>query len=121
MAAEGPPPKPGVSAAEQPRKNPIKPRDGDASKRLVAKLRSASETTSLALRNVAPAAGKTGFENVETYRLYCLDGVDKVASAEWIEAENDEAAIAAADEVRAGRSCELWQGNRLVARVGAGK
>lgn len=52
-----------------------------------------------------------------TYRLYCLDGVDKVASAEWIEADDDACAMAAAEELRAGRACELWQGRRLVARL----
>ena len=55
--------------------------------------------------------------NVATYRLYCLDGVDKVASAEWLEAEDDEAAIDAAEQAAGGRKCELWQGNRLVARL----
>jgi len=55
---------------------------------------------------------------VQTYRLYCLDGVGKVASAEWIEADGDEAAIEAAGDIRNGRSCELWQGNRLVMRMG---
>jgi hypothetical protein len=54
--------------------------------------------------------------NVETYRLYCLDGVGKVASAEWIEAEEDSGAIAAAEDMRQGRACELWQNSRLVAR-----
>lgn len=53
-----------------------------------------------------------------TYRLYCLDGIGKVASAEWIEAPDDEAAIATASRLRDGRLCELWQGSRLVGRVG---
>ena len=53
-----------------------------------------------------------------TYRLYCLDGVDKVASAEWIEADGDEAALEAAEDMRDGRLCELWQNSRLVARLG---
>jgi hypothetical protein len=57
---------------------------------------------------------------VATYRLYCLDGVDKVASAEWIEADGDDSAIEAAEDIRDGRSCELWQGNRLVGRLGVG-
>ena len=52
-----------------------------------------------------------------TYRLYCLDGVDKVASAHWIEAGDDEAAIDAAHELRGGRKCELWRGDRLIARI----
>lgn len=53
-----------------------------------------------------------------SYRLYCLDGVGKVASAEWLDAEDDDAAIEAAKRQRQGRTCELWQGQRLVARVG---
>lgn len=64
---------------------------------------------------------KNGFEKVASYRLYCLDGVDKVASAEWVEAQDDEAAIAAAEGVRGGRTCELWQGKRLVARLGSAR
>lgn len=52
-----------------------------------------------------------------TYRLYCLDGVEKVESAEWIEAGDDEAALEAAEDLRGGRTCELWQNSRLVARM----
>lgn len=51
------------------------------------------------------------------YRLYCLDGVGKVASAEWIEADDDEAAIEVAKAMHDGHECELWQGSRLVARL----
>ena len=53
-----------------------------------------------------------------TYRLYCLDGVDKVVSAEWLEADDDEAALDTAEGMHHGRKCELWQGNRLVAKLG---
>ena len=53
-----------------------------------------------------------------TYRLYCLDGVGKVASAEWVEADGDDAAMALAEKRRGGRACELWQGNRLIGRMG---
>ncbi|HEX2803396.1 MAG TPA: hypothetical protein VHN55_05365 [Sphingomicrobium sp.] len=56
-----------------------------------------------------------------TYRLYCLDGVDKVASAEWLEAEDDETALQDAEGLRAGRACELWQADRLVARLPDGR
>lgn len=52
-----------------------------------------------------------------TYRLYCLDGVDKVASAEWIDAVDDDSAIDAAEGMHGGRKCELWKGDRLVAVV----
>ena len=51
------------------------------------------------------------------YRLYCLDGVSKVASADWIEADDDEAAIEVARETHDGYECELWKGRRLVARL----
>jgi hypothetical protein len=54
---------------------------------------------------------------VASYRLYGLDGVSKVASAEWIEADDDHAAIEAAQERFDGRACEIWQGPRLVARL----
>lgn len=54
---------------------------------------------------------------VSNYRLYGLDGVRKVASAEWIEADGDEAAIEVAKERMDGHECELWQGPRLVARL----
>lgn len=51
------------------------------------------------------------------YRLYCLDGVNKVASADWIEADDDEAAIEVAKNMMDGYECELWQGRRLVVRL----
>jgi hypothetical protein len=57
---------------------------------------------------------------VATYRLYCLDGVGKVASAEWIDAGTDEEALEAAGQLRDGRMCELWQNSRLVARLEEG-
>jgi hypothetical protein len=72
----------------------------------------------LAARNVASAAAKTGLWNVASYRLYGLDGVEKVASAVWIEAGDDETAIEIAHEKMDGHSVELWQGKRFVARIG---
>lgn len=51
------------------------------------------------------------------YRLYRLDGASKVASAEWIDVDDDPAAIAVARERNDGYECELWQGRRLVARL----
>lgn len=51
------------------------------------------------------------------YRLYCLDGVNKVASADWIEADDDDGAIEAARNMMNGYECEVWQGPRLVARL----
>lgn len=51
------------------------------------------------------------------YRVYCLDGVNKVASGDWIETDDDEAAIEIATEKHEGHACEVWQGGRLVARL----
>ena len=58
-----------------------------------------------------------GFEQVANYRLYCLDGAGKVASADWIDADEDEAAVEVARETHDGYECELWHGRRLVARL----
>jgi len=54
---------------------------------------------------------------VADYRLYGLDGVDKVASGEWFDADDDQAAIEVAKTLMDGHDCELWQGRRLVARI----
>ena len=49
--------------------------------------------------------------------MYGLDGVNKVASAEWIEADDDQAAIEVAKTQMDGHDCELWHGKRFVARI----
>ena len=51
------------------------------------------------------------------YRLYGLDGVNKVASGEWFEAEDDQAAIEVAKTMMDGHDCELWQGGRKIALI----
>lgn len=51
------------------------------------------------------------------YRLYGLDGVNKVASGEWFEAEDDRVAIEVAKDRMNGHDCELWQGSRFVGRI----
>jgi hypothetical protein len=54
---------------------------------------------------------------VTAYRLYSLDGANKVASAEWIDADDDQAALEAAKRMMDGQDCEIWQGARLVGRI----
>lgn len=49
-----------------------------------------------------------------TYRLYGLDGVGKVVSAEWIDADDEAAAIEAAKTMMDGLRYELWERSRLV-------
>jgi len=52
-----------------------------------------------------------------SYRLYCLDGVGKVMSAEWIDAVDDKAAVEAAMKFVDGCRYELWDHSRLVMRL----
>ena len=51
------------------------------------------------------------------YRVYCLDGAGKVWAAEWIEAEDDSAALDAARTIEQAVHTEVWQGQRLIGRV----
>jgi hypothetical protein len=53
-----------------------------------------------------------------SYRLYCLDGAGHIALADWIEAHNDEAAIAVARKMRPdAHRCEIWLNSDLVAKL----
>jgi hypothetical protein len=55
------------------------------------------------------------------YRLYCLDGAGRISLAEWIDAADDEAAVAKARELHGqALKCEIWRGQRLVASLGPG-
>jgi len=51
------------------------------------------------------------------YRLYCLDGVGKIGTGEWLDAKNDDEAIVIARLKRLHTKCELWEQNRLVATI----
>lgn len=51
-----------------------------------------------------------------SYRLYRLDGTGKIATADWIEADDDEDARNQARERMDGSRYEMWQRNRLVTR-----
>jgi hypothetical protein len=52
-----------------------------------------------------------------SYRVYCLDGAGKVWAAEWIEAQDDLAALESARRFKEAVHCEVWHGQRLVGRV----
>lgn len=60
---------------------------------------------------------RNGFWKVAGYRLYCLDGASRVASAEWIDADDDSIAVNLARLRFDGYECEVWQGRRLVAKL----
>ncbi len=51
------------------------------------------------------------------YRLYCLDGVGKIGTGEWIEATGDAEAIMLVRAKKLSVRCELWDHNRLVATI----
>ena len=57
----------------------------------------------------------------ETYRYYCLDGIGHLYGADWFEAASDEDAIRKIEAKHPDALCEIWQRNRLVARVGPEK
>jgi hypothetical protein len=52
-----------------------------------------------------------------SYRLYRLDGAGKIVSAEWVEAADDKAAETHARDLALPVTCEMWERNRLVARI----
>ena len=53
----------------------------------------------------------------DNYRYYCLDGVGHLHSAEWFHAETDEDAIAQIEAKHPDGTCEIWQDERLVAKL----
>jgi hypothetical protein len=53
----------------------------------------------------------------QTYRYYCLDGVGHLHLAEWFEADNDENATRLIEQMHPDGRCEIWQGQRLVAKL----
>jgi hypothetical protein len=57
---------------------------------------------------------------MSAYRLYCLDDSGHISVAEWIEAVDDEDAARKAREIDCNAlKCEVWQGERLVAKLDA--
>jgi hypothetical protein len=61
--------------------------------------------------------GSAGSRGEPEYRLYCLNEEGKIARADWIDAQSDEEAIAIAHAMKTDVSCEVWKGDRLVARI----
>lgn len=51
------------------------------------------------------------------YRYYCLDGAGHLHDAEWFEADNDNHAIARIEAMHPDATCEVWQGDRLIAKL----
>jgi len=55
------------------------------------------------------------------YKLYYLGDDGKITRSDWIDAQTDEEAVAIAQAMEKNVDCEIWKGNRLVARVPAMK
>jgi hypothetical protein len=53
----------------------------------------------------------------DNYRFYCLDRTGRLHGAEWFYAETDEEAVAQVEAEHADATCEIWHGNRLVAKL----
>lgn len=53
------------------------------------------------------------------YRVYCHDRLAKVVNAEWVDARSDEEAVEAVRARYSHFECEIWDGNRLVAKIEA--
>ena len=53
------------------------------------------------------------------YRYYCLDSRGRLHSAEWFQAASDEDATAHVEAEHPDALCEIWQGQRLVAKLSA--
>jgi hypothetical protein len=51
------------------------------------------------------------------YRLYCLNGVNKITDAEWLEAKSDADAIVVARSLKKQTECELWRGDHCIGRI----
>ena len=58
-----------------------------------------------------------GYASLANFRLYRLDGAGKIASADWLEADDEAHAQQLARELNAENTVEIWNRNRLVARI----
>ena len=59
-------------------------------------------------------------EPMAQYRIYCLDGAGRIEMADWIEAADDKEAVKQAHDLKLhALKCEIWQEDRLVAKLDA--
>ncbi len=54
---------------------------------------------------------------LKTYRVYCYDAANRSLSSDFIEAVSDEEIVAQVKATGFGSMCEIWEGERLVARL----
>jgi hypothetical protein len=58
-----------------------------------------------------------GGKRLPNYRLYRLDGAGNITTAEWLTADDDEKAAELARDPDAQTTVEVWDRDRLVARI----
>ena len=61
-----------------------------------------------------------GASDMSDYRIYCLDGDGHVARADWVDAKSDDEAIVLVRRKLGKAPFEIWERDRLVARVAPG-
>ena len=61
---------------------------------------------------------RSGVCVVPSYRLYRIDGAGSITSAEWLDAADDAEATRLARELVPQGLAEIWQRDRLIARLG---
>jgi hypothetical protein len=71
-----------------------------------------------ARKRVSPSGVEMG-QNESKYRAYWLEGTGKSLSVDWIEAVNDDQAVATARTNIHSLKCEVWDGRRLVRKIDA--
>lgn len=54
---------------------------------------------------------------MKEYAIYCLAEGVRLVAAEWIEAKDDDEALATAAALRRGVKREVWQGDRMVGHI----
>ena len=54
---------------------------------------------------------------MKEYAIYCLAEGIRLVAAEWIEASDDDEALATAATMRRGVKREVWQGDRMVGQI----
>jgi hypothetical protein len=55
----------------------------------------------------------------EAYRYYCLDRAGQLHRAAWFDARDDDDAIAQVKARHQDATCEVWRGDKLIARLPA--
>lgn len=56
-------------------------------------------------------------DELKVYRVFCMDSVGKITATESVEASSDDQAVKRVRALNLGTHCEIWDRQRLVARI----